>query len=52
MFSQQATDFAKSVERIVLVNGGKLAELMIEHEVGVSLRSVSVPKLDSDYFEE
>jgi len=51
-FSQQAVDFAKSVERIVLLGGSKLAELMIEHEVGVSLRSVSVPKLDSDYFEE
>ena len=29
----------------------KLAELMIEHEVGVTLRPVKVPKLDSDYFE-
>jgi restriction system protein len=51
-FSQQAIDFAKSVERIVLVDGNKLADLMIEHEVGVTLRSLRVPKLDSDYFEE
>lgn len=51
-FSPQAVDFAGSVERIVLVDGGKLAELMIEHEVGVSSRSFRVPKLDSDYFEE
>ena len=51
-FSQQAIDFAKSVERVVLVDGGKLADLMIEHEVGVTLRSLRVPKLDSDYFEE
>jgi restriction system protein len=51
-FSQQAIDFAKSVERVVLVHGGKLADLMIEHEVGVTLRSLRVPKLDSDYFEE
>ncbi len=51
-FSQQATEFAKSVERIVLVDGAKLADLMIEHEVGVTLRSLRVPKLDSDYFEE
>ena len=51
-FSQQADDFAKSVERIVLVDGRKLANLMIDHEVGVTLRSLRVPKLDSDYFEE
>jgi restriction system protein len=51
-FTAQAIDFAKSVERIVLVDGVKLAELMIDHEVGVTLRPVMVPKLDSDYFDE
>lgn len=51
-FSPQAVDFASSVERIVLVDGAKLAELMIEHEVGVTSRSFRVAKLDSDYFEE
>ncbi len=51
-FSQQAIDFAGSVERIVLVDGRKLANLMIDHEVGVTLRSLRVPKVDSDYFEE
>jgi len=51
-FSQQAVDFAKSVEGVVLVDGEKLAGLMIEHEVGVTLRPLKVPKLDSDYFEE
>ena len=51
-YTQQAIDFAKSVERIVLVDGEKLAGLMIEHEVGVTLRPIKVPKLDSDYFEE
>ena len=51
-FSQQAVDFAGSVERIVLVDGHKLANLMVDHEVGVTLRSLRVPKLDSDYFEE
>ena len=50
-FSPQALEFARSVERIVLIDGAKLAELMIEHEVGVTLRPVRVPKLDSDYFE-
>jgi restriction system protein len=51
-FTQQAIDFARSVERIVLVDGAKLATLMTDHEVGVILRPVRVPKLDSDYFEE
>lgn len=51
-YSAQAIDFARSVERIVLVDGRRLAELMIDHEVGVSARTIKVPKLDSDYFEE
>jgi restriction system protein len=51
-YTSQAIEFARSVERIVLVDGPKLAELMIDHEVGVSARTVKVPKLDSDYFDE
>ena len=51
-FTQQAIDFARSVERVVLVDGEKLAGLMMEHEIGVSLRAVKIPKLNSDYFEE
>jgi len=47
-FTQQAIDFAGSVERIVLVDGAKLADLMIEHEVGVASRAVRIPKIDSD----
>ena len=51
-FTAQALDFARSVERIVLVDGTKLADLMIDNEVGVSMRPVRVPKLDTDYFDE
>lgn len=51
-YTSQAVEFAKSVERIVLVDGIKLAELMIDHEVGVSTRIVKIPKFDSDYFED
>jgi restriction system protein len=51
-YTSQAIEFARSVERIVLVDGSKLAELMIDHEVGVSARTIKVPKLDSDYFDE
>lgn len=51
-YTAQAIDFAKSVECIVLIDGARLADLMIENEVGVSARTLKVPKLDSDYFDE
>ena len=51
-FTAQAIEFANSVERIVLVSGSRLAELMIDNEVGVSLRPLSLPKVDGDYFED
>ncbi|HXH07442.1 MAG TPA: restriction endonuclease [Vicinamibacterales bacterium] len=50
-FSAQAVEFAQTVG-IVLVDGERLATLMIDHEVGVTLRPMKIPKLDSDYFEE
>lgn len=52
VFTAQAEDFARSVERVVLVDGTRLADLMIDFEVGVSMRPIRVPKLDTDYFEE
>ncbi len=51
-YTSQAVEFANSVERIVLVDGSRLADFMIDHEVGVSSRTIKVPKLDSDYFDE
>lgn len=51
-FTPQALDFVRSVERIVLVDGPRLAALMIDHEVGVTLRPLKAPQLDSDYFDE
>lgn len=50
-FTLHALDFAKSVEGIVLIDGERLVELMIDTEVGVSTRILKVPSLDSDYFE-
>jgi restriction system protein len=39
--------------RIVLVDGQRLAEMMIDHDVGVSAEATyTVKRLDSDYFEE
>lgn len=51
-YTSQAIEFAKSVERVVLVDGPRLVDLMIEHDVGVSARTVKIPKIDSDYFDE
>jgi restriction system protein len=51
-FTAQALEFARSVERVVLVDGTRLAELMIDYEVGVTMRPMRVPKLDTDYFDE
>ena len=43
-FSHQAVEFAGSVERIVLVDGSKLADLMIEYEVGLPLARCEYPR--------
>jgi restriction system protein len=51
-FSSQAVEFAKSVEGIVLIDGDRLAQLMIEYEIGIASRTIKVPKIDSDYFEQ
>lgn len=51
-FTAQALDFAKSVEGIVLIDGVRLAGLMIEYELGVTARAVKIPKIDGDYFDE
>ena len=50
-FTAQALDFAKSVEGIVLIDGERLVNLMMDTEVGVTSRTLKVPSLDSDYFE-
>jgi restriction system protein len=42
-------------KKIVLIDGKRLAELMIEHDVGVkpdSKKSYTLKGLDQDYFEE
>ena len=51
-FTSGAIEFASLIEKIVLIDGARLAELMIEYGVGVSHRLVKIPKIDSDYFEE
>jgi restriction system protein len=53
-FNQGAIDYAKAVsQKVILIHGARLAELMIEHNVGVStVRTLSLKRIDSDYFEE
>lgn len=53
-FSREATDYADRIEnRIVLVDGRRLAQLMADHDVGVSTRySYPVKQVDSDFFAE
>jgi len=52
-FGENAIDYANSVsQKVVLINGPRLADLMIEHNIGVSvIRSIEIKRLDSDYFE-
>ncbi len=53
-FTSDARDFVTRIEkRIVLIDGILLAELMIDHGVGVTdVRSYTVKRVDSDYFDE
>lgn len=53
-FHKNALEYAKGVtHKIILINGQRLAELMIEHGVGVStVRTIALKRVDSDYFEE
>lgn len=53
-FSREAEAYAERIEnRIVLIDGTRLARLMFDYDVGVSGRSTfTVKELDSDYFDE
>jgi len=53
-FHKNALDYAKGVtHKIILINGQRLAELMIEYGVGVStVRTIALKRVDSDYFED
>lgn len=52
-FTQDAFEYVRKIEkRIVLIDGEQLAELMIEHNIGVNIsQTYEVKRLDSDYFE-
>lgn len=51
-FSEGAKNFVKNIDKkVVLIDGERLAELMIDNDVGVTLAlSYQIKKIDSDYF--
>lgn len=53
-FPESAYKFVEGIEhKIILIDGARLAELMIEHNIGTSTQNIyEVKKVDSDYFTE
>lgn len=53
-FTQEALDYASNIEiKVVLIDGEKLAELMIDNNIGVSrVATYEIKKVDTDYFSE
>lgn len=51
-FSRNAEDYVKNIDsRIILIDGSRLVQLMVEHDVGVSVvATYEVKKIDTDYF--
>ena len=53
-FTKEAVEYVCNIDnKVVLINGALLANLMIDHNVGVSLAATyEIKKIDSDYFLE
>ena len=53
-FTKEAVEYVRNIDnKVVLINGALLANLMIDHNVGVSLAATyEIKKIDSDYFLE
>jgi restriction system protein len=53
-FSGEAVAYVEHLDpKVVLIDGKRLAQLMIDFEVGVATsRTYHVKRVDSDYFEE
>lgn len=53
-FTREASEYASMIDnRIVLIDGRRLARLMIDHDVGVSpVERYVIKRLDTDYFIE
>ena len=53
-FSQGANDYAHIIDsKVVLIDGERLAQLMIDYDIGVSkIKSYELKRVDTDYFSE
>ena len=53
-FSNGALEYVKNLpQRVILIDGERLADLMLEHNIGVSSAyAYEIKRIDSDYFEE
>jgi restriction system protein len=53
-FSSNAVAYARHLpQRVILIDGTRLTELMVEHDVGVRLsRAIAIKRLDEDFFSE
>jgi restriction system protein len=53
-FKTTAIEYAESIsQKVILIDGPRLADLMIEHNIGVStVRTVELKRIDSDYFDD
>jgi restriction system protein len=53
-FSSQAIDFVRHLtQRVILIDGQRLADLLIEHNVGVLVgRRVEFKRIDENFFSE
>lgn len=51
-FTQEAKDYASTSQyKVVLIDGARLADLMIEHDLGVSVAATyQLKRIDSDFF--
>ncbi len=53
-FTKESIDYALQMDtKVVLIDGEKLAQYMIDYNLGVSIQNIyEIKKIDSDYFEE
>jgi restriction system protein len=53
-YASTATEYVKSTsKKVILIDGDRLAALMIEHNIGVATtQTYEVKRIDSDYFDQ
>ena len=53
-YSSGAREYVRHLpQRVILIDGERLTELMVEHDVGVrTSRTIAIKRLDEDFFEE